>query len=102
MLPPLSRRLQEVTLEGTWAETSQGKPFMLANDGNGQKIVVFSTDENLEKLSASEQIFMDGTFKVAPPFHADVHSARTVSGPNDSSFLCIAALQNTRDSCSSL
>ena len=74
MLPPLPRRLQEVTLEGTWAETSQGKPFMLANDGDEQKIVVFSTDENLEKLSASERIFMDGTFKVAPPFFTQMYT----------------------------
>ncbi|KAL8565290.1 hypothetical protein ACOMHN_001188 [Nucella lapillus] len=38
-LPPLPRRLQDVTLEGTWAETLQGKPFLLANDGDEQKIL---------------------------------------------------------------
>lgn len=73
-LPLLPRRIQEVTLEGVWAETTQGKPFLLANDGVEDKIMLFSTDENLANLSASEVIFLDGTFKVAPPFFTQMYT----------------------------
>lgn len=73
-LPPFPRRIQEVMLEGSWAESARGQPFLLADDGTEQKILVFSTDQNLEILSASEHVFLDGTFKVAPPFFKQMYT----------------------------
>ncbi len=61
-------------LEGEWASTLNGHDFILANDGNEEKLVIFGTVPNLCLLCEAEIIYMDGTFKVAPEMFAQVYS----------------------------
>ena len=61
-LPPMSQTRAEVTFEGEWAQTLNGQPFLLVEDGEQDKIIIFSTIENLHTLAAATNIYVDGTF----------------------------------------
>ena len=61
--PTLPKTREEVQLEGEWAETTAGQPFVIYQ---GEDMVVLSTDDNLRLLAKSQIIFVDGTFKAAP------------------------------------
>ncbi|KAL8586984.1 hypothetical protein ACOMHN_062395 [Nucella lapillus] len=91
LIPPLPAHRREVELQGQWTQTLDNEPFLMANDGGDNnnnnnteiykalisspenrpfkahnKLLVFSTSANLQLLSASRIIFMDGTFAVSP------------------------------------
>ena len=52
---------------GEWAETDAGENFLLVEDCQGDsKIVIFSTEHNLELLAQAEKIYVDGTFQICP------------------------------------
>ena len=74
LLPPLPTSRASITLEGSWTQTVNGNPFLLANDGVDEKILVFTTDENLTQLSQSQEVFVDGTFAVAPSLFAQMYT----------------------------
>ncbi|XP_046554261.1 uncharacterized protein LOC124263651 [Haliotis rubra] len=63
-LPTTLRR--EVHLEDSWTETSNGRRFLLLSDGEQDKILVFSTTEQLQVLQTADTIYMDGTFTACP------------------------------------
>ncbi|KAL8622340.1 hypothetical protein ACOMHN_043344 [Nucella lapillus] len=50
------------------------RSFLLANDGDDDKMLVFSTDKNLEILSASRDFYMDGTFSVSPHLFSQLYT----------------------------
>ena len=56
----------EVTFEGEWAQTLNGQPFLLVEDEEQDKIIIFSTIENLHTLAAATDIYIDGTFYTFP------------------------------------
>lgn len=78
LVPVLPTQLGNIVLEGEWTQTLDQKPFLLANDGEENKILVFSTDQNLEILSASDQIFMDGTFAVSPALFTQLYTIQVL------------------------
>ena len=43
----------KVTFEGEWAQTLNGQPFLLVEDGEKDKIIIFSTIENLHTHAAA-------------------------------------------------
>ena len=45
--PPMPQTRAEVIFEGEWAQTLNGQPFLLVEDGKQDKIIIFSTIENL-------------------------------------------------------
>ena len=50
-----------------WAKTDAGENFLLVEDDQGDsKIVIFSTEHNLELLAQAEKIYVDGTFQICP------------------------------------
>ena len=67
-LPAAPKTVEEIKLEGHWRETHAGEDWVIfeemTDDG---KILMFSTAENLQKLSSSSAWFGDGTFSVTPP-----------------------------------
>ena len=66
-LPPIPTTREEVHFCGEWAETDAGENFLLVEDGQGDsKIVIFSTEHNLELLAQAEKIYVDGTFQICP------------------------------------
>ena len=64
-LPPIPQNIQEVNVEGQWAQTWRGHNFLSLQD-NALGILVFVTIPFLHILCEVETIFIDGTFKTAP------------------------------------
>ncbi|KAE9524466.1 hypothetical protein AGLY_015187 [Aphis glycines] len=65
MIPPLPSKLCDLTIEGDWRSTNDGRDFLLGSEGNDDKIIIFGTEGFLKRLCSSEIVFMDGTFKSA-------------------------------------
>ena len=55
---------QDVNLEGILTETRGRWSFMCVDDGEEEKILVFATDEMLDKMQEAEMLSRDGTFYV--------------------------------------
>ena len=69
--PPVPQSLDEVTITEEFTETSHHQPFLLYDNGQDavNRMLVFCTDDSLQRLSDAQTLFMDGTFAVAPhPF----------------------------------
>ncbi|VDH96256.1 Hypothetical predicted protein [Mytilus galloprovincialis] len=64
-LPRQPATRQDIDLQGEWRETS-GQNFVLSEDGDINKILVFGTSDNLRHLSQANTIFADGTFYASP------------------------------------
>ncbi len=74
LLPPLPKTRQEVVIEGKWAETTAGEKFLLADDGEENRIIIFGTVENLMELSHADIWYVDGTFYSSPTYFHQVYS----------------------------
>ncbi len=73
-LPKLPHRRADLEITGEWAQTEDGRDFLLCNDGIEDKILIFATAQNLRHLCEAETIFMDGTFKISPEMFLQVYS----------------------------
>ena len=60
----MPRSRAELNLTGDWAKTLDGQDFVLANDGQEDKIVLFGTESSLKLLSEANTYYVDGTFRV--------------------------------------
>ncbi|CAC5356273.1 unnamed protein product [Mytilus coruscus] len=65
-LPRQPATRQNIDLQAEWRETSTGQNFVLSEDGDINKILVFGTSDNLRHLSQANTIFADGTFYASP------------------------------------
>ena len=64
-IPAIPRRVDDVDIQGPWAETWQDERFLL-NQDNDREILIFATDDDLRKLSQCRNVYMDGTFHSCP------------------------------------
>ena len=74
MRPALPKNRTDVNIEGKWAETLSGERFLLADDGEKNRILIFSTHENLMDLSSAGIWYMDGTFYSSPSYFYQLHT----------------------------
>lgn len=58
-IPKLPISPQNIVLEGKWTRTNAGDNFLMADDGEDSRIVIFGIDSNINYLAAG---YMDGTF----------------------------------------
>lgn len=65
-IPALPKNTSDVHLTGVWTQTKSGEDFMLVNDGEEDKIILFATEKNLRNLCDADKIFCDGTFYSSP------------------------------------
>lgn len=65
LVPPIPRHIADVAIDGEWAETWNGNPFLSMIDNNWG-LAVFSTDNNFKILNRCAEIYIDGTFKSCP------------------------------------
>ena len=54
--------------------TTAGDDFVIADDGDVSRILVFGTSENLQELAAADIWYMDGTFYSSPTYFHQVYS----------------------------
>lgn len=94
--------LCDLVITGDWALTggSENVPFMRFDNGPdaAERVIVFTTDRNLQALATSDTWFMDGTFSVSPHFFAQLY---VIHGKISSSFcpLVYALLQRQNKAC---
>ncbi|KAK3088597.1 hypothetical protein FSP39_021128, partial [Pinctada imbricata] len=69
---PLTRH--QIQLDGRWTETLAGERFLLADEGDVERILIFATDDNLHHLSRAEIIYGDGTFYASPNLFTQLYS----------------------------
>ncbi|XP_055309109.1 uncharacterized protein LOC129572999, partial [Sitodiplosis mosellana] len=79
------QNLSELVLEGEYAQTVNKKPFLLHDsmamvppeeieEGVRDRVLIFTTSENLKFLSLCDEYFMDGTFSVTPPLFSQLYT----------------------------
>lgn len=65
VVPPIPATIEEVRIEGPWAET-WGRDQFLWHMDNAWGIAVFATEDNIRKLQRCGTVYMDATFKSCP------------------------------------
>ncbi len=73
-IPKIPHSKADISLEGEWTTTVDGREFVIANDREEDRLLIFGTTQNLRHLCAADTIFMDGTFKAAPEMYQQVYS----------------------------
>lgn len=81
LLPNLPATTNELDLQDQWVQTSTGEQFLLADDNNGPRILIFATHRNLQHLTNNTTIYGDGTFYTCPTLFTQLYSIHgTVNG----------------------
>ncbi|KAL8560050.1 hypothetical protein ACOMHN_041519 [Nucella lapillus] len=65
LVPPIPTTVEEVNIDGPWAETWLRDMFLLRNVPEWG-IVIYATDQNIRQLERCETLYMDATFRVCP------------------------------------
>ena len=73
-LPLLPQLREDIVLEGEWGETADGKHFLLGNDGDAEKLLIFGSVEGLNRIVQANTLFMDGTFYASPNQFAQLYT----------------------------
>ena len=82
-------------ISGPWSTTGRATPvpFLIYDNGAGssQRLIVFSSPEQLRQLAIATQWFMDGTFKTATRLFQQLYVIRAAVG--ESAISCVYALK---------
>lgn len=64
--------------------TTNGEPFLLFDSGHGdnERVLIFSTQSNLQLLRENGHWFMDGTFKVVPEVFFQLYTIHVLMADN--------------------
>jgi hypothetical protein len=66
--PTLPITCTDIQLEGKWTQ------FVIADDGNADKIIMFTTAHNLTNFVSADIIYGDGTFSTSPNKFAQLYT----------------------------
>jgi hypothetical protein len=72
--PVLPRTREDIILEGEWTQTQDGDNWLIANDGDAEKLLIFGSTEGLLKTARARTLFMDGTFYITPYLFAQLYT----------------------------
>ena len=87
LVAPIPRNVDDVNIDGDWANTWQGFQNLVHLD-NDWGIAVFETDANIETLENCRHVCIDGTFRMVPNLYRQF---LTVHGEcNDRVLLCVS------------
>ena len=70
--------LADLEIPAKYTLTLNDEPFLLANLGTADRILIFSTDSDLKQLADSSNWHVDGTFKCAPGIFTQLYSIHGV------------------------
>ncbi|XP_064631726.1 uncharacterized protein LOC135500763 [Lineus longissimus] len=73
-MPLLPALREDIILEGQWRQTADGGDFLIANDGDIDKLIIFGSVESLMKVAIADTVFMDGTFYIAPNIFTQLYT----------------------------
>ena len=72
---PIPRNLCEMAIPDEYKRTCNEDNFLLYDSGPGEnRILLFSTEKNMQLLQSSSEWFCDGTFKVVPELFYQLYS----------------------------
>jgi len=74
LLPRIPKTRQDINLEGEWTQTTSDEKFLLIDDGNEERMLVFATRQNLEHLVAADVVYGDGTFYTCPDMFTQLYT----------------------------
>ena len=77
-IPALPATRTEVHFEGEWTQTVKGEPFLVAEDGDNDKIIIFASERNLQQMAEAESLYVDGTFQICPRVFYQVFTIHSV------------------------
>jgi hypothetical protein len=73
--PPTPSNLRELLIPVDYENTSLGVKFLQFDNGNADdRILIFATSDNLDRLASCNHWYADGTFKSTPPLFAQVYA----------------------------
>ncbi|XP_046546596.1 uncharacterized protein LOC124256665 [Haliotis rubra] len=73
-IPALPQTRGDVELDGKWTETADGQPYLLFADGEyDEKMLVFSSMDQLTVLQSADNLYMDSTFSSCPSLWNQVY-----------------------------
>ena len=89
--PTVPRSRADLVLPEQYQQTTRREPFLQFDSGaDDQRILLFSTQENLNLLETANDWFADGTFKVVPELFFQLFTVHGLI--NNQIFPCIYAL----------
>lgn len=77
-IPTDPKTLEDISLDGEIALYYE-TPFVLINDGEMERILVFGTDDFFRRMCQCRELFMDGTFHVAPKLFTQLYTVHGVA-----------------------
>ena len=85
---------------GYWSTTGEkAERFLLFDsktvEDDGDRVIVFATEQGLRQLSSAELYLMDGTFKVAPRLFLQLYVIRVPLG--EKAVTCVYALMERKN-----
>lgn len=95
--PPLPQSLDQVRVDGEWANTHDGNRFLLFETDGSDKILGFATDKMLKCLCQSFMVIMDGTFRVSPSLFTHSYTLFTANIEEEFSILCNCWFQTSKE-----
>ena len=74
-LPPLPKSASEIEIHGKWRETASGEDWLIFDECiEGERVLIYSSAQNIYHLSCSKTWYGDGTFSVTPPFFKQLYT----------------------------
>ena len=71
--------LSELQFPEEYTQTCSGSPFLLFDSGpSNNRILLFSTQRNLELMDHCDHWYADGTFRAAPPLFTQIYTIHAV------------------------
>ena len=78
--PPSPQALDDLELPEEWRHSggANPEPFLIYDNGPlaESRILAFATEQGLRQLAASDTLFMDGNFDMAPPLFTQIYTIR--------------------------
>uniref|UniRef100_A0A2S2P9P5 MULE transposase domain-containing protein n=1 Tax=Schizaphis graminum TaxID=13262 RepID=A0A2S2P9P5_SCHGA len=79
--PPNPKTLTELILPENYTTTFDGKPFLLFENGEN-RILIFSTQKNLQLMEKCDHWYADGTFSTSPNLFYQIYTVHGIQYNN--------------------
>ncbi|CAC5366373.1 unnamed protein product [Mytilus coruscus] len=80
LYPGIPNTRPRIQVEGKCRQTPSREPFLQADDGDINKLLIFTTAENLRQLCIADTVYCDGTFFTAPPMFDSIFTIHAFVG----------------------